>query len=294
MVVGDGLLWASDLARPLRRPLLVAAFTGWNDAGDAASSAANHLIEAAPSTVLAEVEPDEHLDYQVYRPHVQVVGGVARSITWPANRYHVVAFAERDVVVLAGVEPTIRWRSFCANVLEVVRRTGTEMVVTFGALLGDTPHTRPVELTGSATHAAVRGPVSLTPSMYEGPTGIVGVLHAECRTHGVPAVSLWAPVPHYAAAPPNPPATVALLDGFADVSEVAIDVTALREASLRWTVEIDQAVSEHDALSDYVRSLEERNDESERGEGTLPTGDELAAELERFLRRQGGADGDAT
>ncbi len=288
--MGDGLIWHRAPDTPLRRPLLVAGFVGWNDAGDAASSAARHLVDTAPSSLIASLDGDAHLDYQAHRPHIEVRSGVGNTIVWPANEYFVTEWRERDVVVLVGVEPTVRWRSFCAAALEVVERTGCEAVITLGALLGDVPHTRPVELTGSATDAELRDRVPIAPSTYEGPTGIVGALHEACRTAGLPSVSLWAPVPHYAAAPPNPPATAALLEGLGRVAGLAVDVRAFHAATVEWIEEIDAALDDHDDLRDYVRGLETRADEAR--DANLPTGDELAEELERFLRRHTGDEPD--
>ncbi len=284
--MGEGLIWHHAPDTPLRRPLLVAGFAGWNDAGDAASSAARHLVDSAPSSLLVTVDSDAHLDYQAHRPHIEVVGGVGNRIVWPANEYFVTEWRERDVVVLVGVEPTVGWHSFCAGALEVVERTGCEAVITLGALLGDVPHTRPVELTGSATDPALGDRVPIAPSTYEGPTGIVGALHDACRRAGCPSVSLWAPVPHYAAAPPNPASTAALLEGLGRVAGLAIDVSSLHAATADWIAEIDAALVDHDELRDYVHTLETRADDAR--EDGLPTGDELAEELEQFLRRQTG------
>jgi proteasome assembly chaperone (PAC2) family protein len=288
-----GLVW--DTHPELRSPLLVAAFEGWNDAGDAATAAADWLVRNAHAERFASVDSDEHIDYQSRRPRVELVGGVARSISWPTHDYYAGSFGDRDLVVLRAVEPNIRWKEYCETVLSVARDTGCEMVVTFGALLGDVPHTRRVRVTGTATDPDLVGRLGLSPSRYEGPTGIVGVLNDACRAAGVPSVSLWAPVPHYIATPPNPPATRALLERFGNLAGVDLDLGGLEQLVDMWRLQVDRAIESNDEVKTYVRELEARVDaEDAEEEGVVldpdgtPTVDDLVDEVERFLREQGG------
>jgi proteasome assembly chaperone (PAC2) family protein len=293
----DGLLW--ERRAELRRPLLVAAFAGWNDAGDAATGAADWLVRQNDPRRIASIDPDEHIDYQSHRPHVELVDGVTRGITWPANECFAVTFGDRDLVVLRGVEPNLRWKSFCNAVITVASETGCEMVVTLGALLGDVPHTRAVRVTGTATDPGLINGLELTRSQYEGPTGIVGVLHDACRAFGIRSASLWAPVPHYVATPPNPPATRALLERFAQLADLPLDLDGFDQLVDLWRVQVDHALRDNDEVRNYVRELEGRvdaEDASERGillgghpaGGAVPDADELAAEVEQFLREQDG------
>ena len=294
----DGLVWEQ---RPdLRQPLLVAAFSGWNDAGDAATGAADWLVRQRDARRIASIDPDEHIDYQSHRPQVELVDGVTRGISWPANDCFAVEFGERDVVVLRGVEPNVRWKSFCNAVMSVASETGCEMVVTLGALLGDVPHTRAVRVTGTASDPALINGLELTRSQYEGPTGIVGVLHDACRATGLRSASLWAPVPHYVATPPNPPATRALLERFGQLADLPLDLHGLDQLVDLWRVQVDHAIRDNDEVTNYVRELEGRvdaEDANERGivlgghpagGGSVPNADELAAEVEQFLRDQEG------
>ena len=211
-----------------------------------------------------------------------------------------VTFGERDLVVLRGIEPNMRWKSFCNAVLAVASETGCEMVVTLGALLGDVPHTRAVRVTGTASDPQLINGLELTRSQYQGPTGIVGVLHDACRAGGLRSASLWAPVPHYVATPPNPPATRALLERFAQLADLPLDLHGLDQLVDLWRVQVDHAIRDNDEVTDYVRELEGRvdaEDASERGivlgghpagGGSVPNADDLAAEVERFLREQDG------
>ena len=277
------LVWHDRPA--LRRPVMVAAFEGWNDAGDAASGALAWLRHRWGASRIAGIEPEEFFDFQVSRPQVSLIDGVTRHITWPANDCYAahVRQADRDVVLLAGVEPNLRWRSFCQSVLTVAGQTGCEMVVTLGALLADVPHTRPVNLTGTAADPELIQRLGLQHSRYEGPTGIVGVLHDACRQSGMPSVSLWAPVPHYVATPPNPKATRALLERLGELLSIPVELAELTTAAQAWEQRVDELVSSDPDVSAYVRQLEERAD-NRMDEDDLPSGETLAAELERFLR----------
>jgi proteasome assembly chaperone (PAC2) family protein len=291
--MADGLTWEAS-PKNLRRPLLVAGFEGWNDAADAASSAAGWLTQHGQSFRFASIDPEEHFDFQSRRPQVELVDGVTRSVSWPENLFFTVGFDDRDLVVLRGIEPSYRWRSFCSAVTNVAHETGCEMVITLGALLADVPHTRAARITGTATADDLIARLGLTQSRYEGPTGIVGVLNDYCRAEGVPSVSLWAPVPHYLAAPPNPPATLALLERCAGLTGVHFDLERLEHTAQAWREKVDEVAAGDDDVRNYVSTLEERFDSdaasdqvSDRSWGTnLPSGDELAKEVERFLREQ--------
>jgi proteasome assembly chaperone (PAC2) family protein len=294
----NGLVW--DEHPELNQPLMVAAFAGWNDAGDAATGAADWLVRRSEAHRFASIDPDEHLDYQSRRPHVELIDGIARSITWPANECFAAPFGERDLVVVRGVEPNVRWKSFCNAVMSVASETGCEMVVTLGALLGDVPHTRNVKVTGSATDPALVGELDLTRSQYEGPTGIVGVLADSCRAAGLKSASLWAPVPHYVATPPNPPATRALLERFSSLAGLPLDLQGLDQLVDLWRLQVDRAIADNDEVTTYVRELEARVDavdaeergivlgDHPAGSGPVTGADDLADEVERFLREQGG------
>jgi predicted ATP-grasp superfamily ATP-dependent carboligase len=288
----DGLVW-EERPGALRRPVLVAGFEGWNDAADAASAAAQWVSQhGGPAKRIGSVDPEEHFDFQARRPTVELVDGVTRAVRWPENVFFTVEFEDRDLVVLRGIEPSYRWKSFCNAVLAVVRETGCEMVVTFGALLADVPHTRKVRITGTATDPELIRRLDLAHSRYEGPTGIVGVLHDACHAAGVPSVSLWAPVPHYIASPPNPPATLGLLERFGSLLGLQFRLDRLEESVGTWRRRVDEVAGDDDDVRAYVQKLEERYDaESDDGASwgdDLPSGDELASELERFLREQRG------
>lgn len=283
----DRVSWQDRPA--LQRPVMVAAFEGWNDAADAASGALAWLRGRWRAKRMASIDPEEFFDFQVSRPQVSLVDGVTRQITWPANDVFSAHIEEvgRDVVLLSGVEPNLRWKTFCDTVLGVARETGCEMVVTLGALLADVPHTRPIRLTGTAADPELIERLGLSHSRYEGPTGIVGVLHDACRGAGFPSVSLWAPVPHYVASPPNPKATQALIERLAELIGVPVGVGDLVEAAAAWEERVNELVASDPDVSAYVRQLEERDDD-QIDERDLPTGETLAAELERFLRDQRG------
>ena len=291
--MADGLVWDHDPER-LRRPVLVAGFEGWNDAADAASSAASWLAMhgAARATPVASIDPELHFDFQSRRPTVELIDGVTRQVAWPENVFSVVPREERDLVVLRGIEPSYCWRSFSQAVLEVARATGCELVVTFGALLADVPHTRAARVTGATTDPELIDRLALAPSTYEGPTGIVGVLHDRCRELEIPSVSLWVPVPHYLASPPNPPATLALLDRFGALCGIDFDLDRLRRTGDVWRTKVDEVAAADDDVRTYVRTLEERYDDEVAAEpewgANLPSGDELATEVERYLREQRG------
>ncbi|MGW4353096.1 PAC2 family protein [Nocardia sp. NPDC004582] len=280
----------SDLPT-LRDPVLVAAFEGWNDAADAASGAVEHLELIWDSQPLAELDSEDYYDYQVNRPTVRQVDGVTREIVWPSAMLSVCSppGSDRDVVLLRGVEPNMRWRSFCKDILEFVEQLGVSTVVILGALLADTPHTRPVPVTGTAYNKEAAERFNLEQTRYEGPTGITGVLQDACVRAGVPAISFWAAVPHYVSQPPNPKAIIALLHRVEDVLDVEVPLGALPEQSEEWEVAVNEMTAGDEEIAEYVRSLEERGDAEVDINDAMAKidGDAIAAEFEKYLRRRG-------
>ena len=264
-------------------PVMICAFEGWNDAGDAASGAVAHLDEVWQAQYLAELDPEDYYDFQVNRPTIAFGASGARELEWPTTRVTVarLPLQQRDVVLVHGIEPSMRWKSFCQELLAFADELGVEMVVTLGALLADTPHTRPIPVTGTATEEAVAEALGLETSQYEGPTGIVGVLQDACTQVGLPAVSVWAAVPHYVAQPPCPKATVALLRKVEDLLDIQVPLGDLEEESRAWQTGVDELAEEDAEVADYVRSLEEARDTAELPEAS---GDAIAREFERYLR----------
>ena len=277
-------------ARPkLERPVLVAAFRGWNDGGQGATLAAGYLARIWGAERFAEIDPESFVDFQSNRPHVSLDEGLTRTIDWPENAfYHArIPETERDVILLLGVEPSLRWRTFSGLVLELARDYGVELVVTLGSLLADVPHTRAAPVTGAASDPSLVESLGLQHSRYEGPTGIVGVLQDACREAGIPAASLWAAVPHYVSLAPSPRAARALCDRLGSLLEVPIDTAELAEAEEAYSEQVTEAVSSDAETSAYVEELERRTDELDLEEHEeLPSGDTLAAELTRFLRER--------
>jgi len=265
-------------------PVMLCAFEGWNDAGDAASGAVLHLEEVWSATQIAEFDPEDYYDFQVNRPEATFDEGV-RAVSWPTTRLSVarIPLATRDVVLVHGIEPSMRWRSFTQELLTAARDLGVEMVVTLGALLADSPHTRPVPVSGTSSDAGLSLRLGYEPSTYEGPTGIVGVLQDACAQAGIPAVSLWAAVPHYVAQPPCPKATLALLARIEDLLDVPVPLGDLPEESRAWQIGVDELAAEDDEIAAYVRTLEEAVDTAELPEAS---GDAIAREFERYLRRR--------
>jgi proteasome assembly chaperone (PAC2) family protein len=276
---------AADRA-PLVEPVLVAAFEGWNDAGDAASTAIEHLQLTWDATPLAEIDPEDYYDFQVTRPTVRMVDGITRRVEWPTTRLAVCRppGSSRDVVLVHGIEPNMHWRRFCADILKHVESLGVTTVVTLGALLADTPHTRPVPVTGTAYDADSAAQFGLERSRYEGPTGIVGVLQDACVQAGVPAISIWAAVPHYVSQPPSPKATLALLHRVEEILDVEVPLGGLPEQAEEWQRTVSEMAEEDEDVSSYVRALEERGDAETSLSET--SGDAIAAEFERYLRRR--------
>jgi proteasome assembly chaperone (PAC2) family protein len=278
-----------DVRPQLQRPVLVAAFRGWNDGGQGATLAGGYLARIWDAQRFAEIDPEGFVDFQSNRPHVSLDEGLTRRLEWPENAfYHArIPGTERDVILLLGVEPSLRWRTFSGLVLELARDFGVELVVTLGSLLADVPHTRAAPVTGAASDPALVETLGLQHSRYEGPTGIVGVLQDACRGAGVPAASLWAAVPHYVSLAPSPRAARALCDRLASLLDVPIDTSELAEAEDAYSEQVTEAVSSDAETSAYVEELERRTDELDLEEHEeLPSGDSLAAELTQFLRER--------
>jgi proteasome assembly chaperone (PAC2) family protein len=276
----------------LQSPVLVAAFRGWNDGGQAASLAAGYLAKLWNAQQFAEIDPEGFFDFQVTRPHVSLVDGVTRKVDWPETAFGHASLpgVERDAVLLTGNEPNVRWKTFTSLVVELVRDLQIELVVTLGSLLADVPHTRPAPVTGSASDPELVERLGLETSRYEGPTGIVGVLHDACRTAGIASASLWAAVPHYVSLAPSPRAAQALCDRLATLLAVDIDTEELRQAGETYSEQVSAAVATDEETQAYVEELEQRTDEMP-DEIQIPSGEALAAELTRFLRDRERGDG---
>jgi predicted ATP-grasp superfamily ATP-dependent carboligase len=275
------------LERPaLTRPVLVAAFRGWNDGGQGASLAGGYLAKAWEAERFADIDPEGFFDFQSTRPHVSLVDGLTRRIDWPENAFYraYLPQAERDAVLLLGIEPNLRWRAFSELIVGLAKEVGVELMVSLGALLADVPHTRPSPVTGSATDPALIEQLGLSTSRYEGPTGIVGILHDGCREAGISSVSLWAAVPHYVSLTPSPRAAKALCERLGELLGTDIDVDELDEAADAYAEQVSEAVAADSETAAYVEELERRADEAEDEEQNLPSGDALAAELTRYLR----------
>jgi proteasome assembly chaperone (PAC2) family protein len=279
----------------LNEPVLITAFRGWNDGGQGASLAGGYLAKVWRAARFAEIEPESFFDFQATRPQVSLVDGLSRRIDWPDNAfYHArIPGTDRDAVLLLGIEPNLRWRTFTDLVVSLSAELGVELAVTLGSLLADVPHTRPSPVTGSATDQALVESMGLQASRYEGPTGIVGVLHDACRRSGIASVSLWAAVPHYVSLAPSPRAAYALCVRLGELLEVDIETGELSEAAETYSEQVSEAVASDADTAAYVEELEQRSDAiDEVTEGELPSGDSLAAELTRFLRERE-ADGES-
>jgi proteasome assembly chaperone (PAC2) family protein len=274
----------------LRAPALICAFKGWNDAADAASSAIEFVGSALGAERFATIDPEDFYDFQATRPRVKMVDGQAREIVWPAVELFEarVPRAPRDLILMAGSEPSFRWRTFCQLVTELAEVLNTQLVVTLGALLADVPHTRPVSVTGLSSDPALVSRLGLAPSSYEGPTGIVGILHAACQQAGLPSASLWAAVPHYIAATPNPKAALALVRKLEGLVGVAVDGSDLETAAADYDRQVNVAVQSDPDVQAFVERLEQAAVEESDDEPTsLPSGETIARDLQRFLRQRG-------
>jgi proteasome assembly chaperone (PAC2) family protein len=272
----------------LRAPVLVAAFRGWNDAGDAATFAAEHLARMWSAEKIASIDPEEFFDFQAVRPQVRLIDGITREIKWPSNELWSARLehAPHDVLLLVGTEPNTRWGAFSRLIIHLAKKHGVGLTITFGALLADVPHSRPVPITGTAVDPALIERLGLQRSRYEGPTGIVGVLHSALAEAGIDSASLWAAVPHYLAVTPNPKAALALVQKATALIGVQADTEQLERASVSYEEQVTALVEADEDVQAYVRLLEQRADEraAEIDPLNLPSGESLAAELENFLR----------
>ncbi len=269
----------------LTSPVIIAAFEGWNDAGEAASGVINHLSLAWQATPVGAIDPEDYYDFQVTRPVTEVAEGRTERLVWPTTRLLVARqdAAGRDVVLVHGIEPNMRWRAFCAELVTAFAAVKADLVVLLGALLADSPHTRPVPVTAAASDPALAADLRAEPVDYKGPTGILGVLQHVCADAGLPAVSLWASVPHYVAQPPCPKATLALLRGVEDVLDVSLPLADLPAEARAWERGVDELAGQDSEVAEYVRTLEEAKDATDLPEAS---GDAIAREFERYLRRR--------
>ncbi len=275
-----------DLVDDLVDPILIAAFEGWNDAADAASSTVDRLIDEWDAEVVAELDPEEYYDFQITRPHIAVEPDGSRILSWPTTRVLVArpAGATRDIVLLRGVEPNLRWRQFCEELLEIAETLGVRLVVSLGALLANTPHTQPVPVTGTVSDPELAARLGLEQSLYEGPTGITGVFHDACAAADMPSLSLWAAVPDYVACnPPCPKATLALLGRLEDLLDIAVPVEDLAEDARAWERGVDEFARDDPEVAQIVKKLEQEHPTSELPEAS---GDAIAREFERYLKRR--------
>jgi proteasome assembly chaperone (PAC2) family protein len=285
-------------SRPeLHRPVLVAAFRGWNDGGQGATLGGGYLAKQWEAEPFAEIDPENFYDFQAVRPNVSLEDGLTRKLEWPSNTFlHApIPGLDRDAVILLGVEPNLRWKTYTGFVLELVQELEIELVVTLGSLLADVPHTRPAPVSAAASDPTLVEELGVEPSRYEGPTGIVGILLDACRQEEVPAVSLWAAVPHYVSLAPSPRAALALCRRLGELLGIDIDIAELQQAAEEYAEQVTEAVASDAETAAYVEELERRVDLMEAAE-ELPSGESLAAELTRFLREreQNGDDGGET
>jgi proteasome assembly chaperone (PAC2) family protein len=285
----DALVWEAEPPH-LRSPALICAFAGWNDAAGAATTALTTAAESLDAEVIAQVDPEHFFDFQANRPTIRLTEGQTREIEWPGNVLLAATphGSERDLVLLAGTEPNLRWRTFADGIAETAEGLGVEMVVTLGALIADVAHTLPVPITGLASDEQLVKRLDLTRSTYEGPTGVVGVVHDACGRKGIPSASLWAAVPHYVAAVPNPKAALALLRRLEGLVGVAVEASGLEEEAESYESQVSRAVSANPEIEELVQRLEqEQSERLDILEDDVPSGEALARDFERYLRQQG-------
>ncbi len=282
----DHVRWQN---RPqLRRPVLIAAFEGWNDGADAASTAVRYLRDRWSARPFATIDPEEFHDFTVTRPQVRLVQGITRRIEWPETELSAAALpgTSRDVIALLGHEPQLKWRTFSEEIVQVATELRVELIVIMGALLADVAHTRPVRVTGTAADAELVRRLGLGRSTYEGPTGIVGVLHDAFRRAHLPSASLWAAVPHYVGSTPSPKAALALVERAADLLSTTVVTEDLQIAAADYERQVSEVVARDDDIAAYVHRLESTADDEDVADMEIVTGEALAAELERYLREQ--------
>jgi proteasome assembly chaperone (PAC2) family protein len=276
----------------LREPIMIMAFSGWNDAAEAASGAVEHLLsgwrdkndDVLPE-LIANVESEDFYDFQVNRPVVSIDESEIRSITWPSTQVFGMAIPSmsRDLVIVTGVEPSMKWKSFTSDILDLADDLEVSLIVSLGSLLADVPHTRPITVTGTGAHPSIAHRLGVSVSKYEGPTGILGIVQDGCMRRGIDAISLWAAVPHYAANAPSPKATLALINTLEEFLNIKIPLSDLPDRADAWESEVNDLAAEDSEIAEYVKALEESKDAAE-----LPdiSGDTIAKEFERYLRRQ--------
>jgi proteasome assembly chaperone (PAC2) family protein len=266
-----------------RQTVMIAAFEGWNDAGGAATGALEHLSDVWDSSLLRELDPEDYHDFQVNRPVVTTGADGQRTVAWPTTTVSVAELPDRQVVVVHGIEPSFRWKAYCRELLDIAEELDVQTVVTLGALLADVPHTRPIPLTATTESPGLQAVLDVEPSTYEGPTGIVGILQHEAAARGFQSVSLWAAIPHYVANPPSPKATLAILARVEELLAAAVPLGDLPEDAEAWQHGVDELAGEDAEISEYVQQLEEAKDTAELPEAS---GDAIAREFERYLRRR--------
>ncbi len=268
----------------LRRPVLVVAFEGWNDAGDAATTAAGHVIDRFSTEPFAQIDPEPFYDFSTARPIIRLTGDGGRTVDWPSNEFTaaVLEGSERDLVVLTGIEPQLKWRTFSTAIAAVASELGADLVVSLGALIADVAHSRPITVYGTSNNAKLCEQLQLEPSTYEGPTGIVGVLHHACQEAGLASMSLWAAIPSYVPHAPSPKAALALVARLGEILGLDMETEGLAERSAEYERQITELVSDDHDTSSYVSKLEEQYDASMTPESTA----ELIEELEQFLKDQ--------
>ena len=284
----DSLTWEGDLPH-LRSPILVCAFRGWNDAAAAASTALGAIVNSLDGELIARVDPEEFFDFQSTRPTISMDEGQTRRIDWPENNLIAVSVpsADRDMILLDGTEPNLRWRTFSETIATAADALGVEMVITLGALIAEVSHTLPVPITGLASNQDLVEELELERSSYEGPTGIVGVVHDLCRRNGIDSASLWAAVPHYVAAVPNPKAALALLRRLEGLTGIAVEASELEEETTDYEEQIGRAVAANPEIEELVQRIEAEQVDLLESDGELPSADTLAREFQRFLRQRG-------
>ncbi len=275
----------------LREPIMIVAFSGWNDAAEAASGAIEHLLsgwrdkndDVIPE-LIAEVESEDYYDFQVNRPVVSIDESEIRSITWPTTQVFGMAIPSmnRDLVIVTGVEPSMKWKSFTSDLLDLADDLEVSLIVSLGSLLADTPHTRPISVTGTGAHPSIANRLGVSVSKYEGPTGILGIIQDGCMRRGIDAISLWAAVPHYASNAPSPKASLALINTLEEFLDVKIPLSDLPDRADAWEHEVNDLAADDSEIADYVKALEESKDAAELPE---VSGDTIAKEFERYLRR---------
>jgi proteasome assembly chaperone (PAC2) family protein len=284
----DSLTWEGDVPQ-LRNPILVCSFRGWNDAAAAASTALGTVGAALDSEQIAQVDPEDYFDFQATRPTIVLSEGQARHIEWPHNNLIAarVPAADRDLVLLDGTEPNLRWRTFSETIATAADALGVEMVITLGALIAEVSHTLPVPITGLASDEKLVEELDLQRSNYEGPTGIVGVVHDCCRQVGMTSASLWAAVPHYIAAVPNPKAALALLRRLEGLTGIAVDASELEEETTNYEDQINRAIAANPEIEELVDRIEAEQSEQLENPENLPSADTIARDFQQFLRQQG-------